>query len=240
VDWSLAPYRPDGTRGHSKVALGDKAKMAKWQAEDKLRSHIASVTGQFAKPDDAPTFQWFWENRFLPTRTWGRGQETNLKCTFKLHVLPVIGHRKLRELEKFEIDVLVKKIAEAYSKTIVHQVRTYVKAAMEEAVDQACSIATRRERSSGLQRDPRAIGTCPSRRSQACLAAWGHVDRLISRMCIVLGLRPGELFAAKWTTSMQPAGGCGSTSRQPSGGSKRPKLPAPARGSGCRWRSRMN
>lgn len=192
------PYREDGTRGHSKVVLGLKSKMAKWEAEEKLRAHIAEKTHQKETLDEKPTFQWFWEHRFLPTRVWNPATEANIKCTFTRHVLPVIGHRKLGEIEKFEIDILVKKIAAGYSKTLVHQVRTYTKAALEDAIDQGL-----------LDRNPARKIVRPQTRAVCkrflsleeiakLLDNMNARDRLISRICIVLGLRPGELFAAKW------------------------------------------
>jgi len=62
------PYRKDGARGHSTVVLGLKSKMAKWEAEDKLRAHIAEQAGRAEKPDDDPTFQWFWEQDRIPNQ----------------------------------------------------------------------------------------------------------------------------------------------------------------------------
>ncbi|HUB83862.1 MAG TPA: site-specific integrase, partial [Bryobacteraceae bacterium] len=153
-----------------------------------------------------PTFAWFWENRFLPTRVWNPATETNIKCTFARHVLPVIGQRKLREIEKFELDMLVKKLADSYSKTIVHQVRTYTKAALEDAIDQGL-----------LDRNPARKIIRPQTR-EVCqrylsldeiaklLDKMEARDRLISRICIVLGLRPGELFATKWDDFDQATG----------------------------------
>ena len=64
------PYRQDGTRSHSTVVLGFKSKMRKWEAENALRKHIEKETGQRAKCDGDPTLQWFWENAYLPSRTW--------------------------------------------------------------------------------------------------------------------------------------------------------------------------
>jgi integrase len=192
------PYREDGTRGHSTVVLGLKAKMAKWEAEDKLRAHIAEETHKAEKPEGDPTFKWFWEHRFLPTRTWCPKTESIIKKIFELHVLPVVGDRKLRELEKFEIDVLVKKLAECWSGSLVQKVRIYTKAALEDAIDQGL-----------LDRNPARKVVRPSTRA-ACrrflsldeiarlLDAMEGRDRLVARICIVLGLRPGEVFATKW------------------------------------------
>jgi integrase len=192
------PYREDGTRGHSTVVLGLKSKMAKWEAEDKLRAHIAEQERKPAAAEGEPTFQWFWNNRFLPTRTWCPKTESLIDRMFALHVLPVIGARPLREIEKFEIDLLVKKIAEAWSASMVQKVRTYIKAAMEEALEQNL-----------IERNPARKVVRPATRATCkrflsldeisrLLDAMEGRDRQVTRICIVLGLRPGEVFAAKW------------------------------------------
>ncbi len=192
------PYREDGTRGHSTVVLGLKTEMAKWEAEDKLRAHIADQEKRPVTAEGEPTFQWFWEHRFLPTRVWCPKTESIIKKIFELHVLPVIGDRKLREIEKHEIDVLVKKLAQSWSKSLVQKVRIYTKAALEEAVDQAL-----------LDRNPARKIVRPATRATCkrflsldeigrLLDAMDGRDRLVARICIVLGLRPGEVFAAKW------------------------------------------
>ena len=193
------PYREDGTRGHSTVVLGLKSKMAKWEAEDKLRAHIAEQEKRPVTPEGGePTFQWFWQHRFLPTRTWCSKTESLIDRIFALHVLPVIGPRPLRKIEKFEIDVLVKKVAESWSASMVQKVRIYIKAAMEEAIDQDL-----------LERNPARKVVRPATRATCkrflsleeisrLLDNMDGRDRLVARICIVLGLRPGEVFATKW------------------------------------------
>jgi len=192
------PYREDGRRTHTSVVLGLKSEMRKWEAEDALRAYIAEQTGKPEKPDGDPTFQWFWDHRFLPTRTWCAKTESLIKSIFNLHVLPVIGQRKLGEIEKFEIDVLVKKIAEAFSGSMVQKVRIYIKAAMEEAIDQGLLDGN------PARKMIRPKTRAPCRRFLSLdeitrlLNSMEGRDRLVARMCIVLGLRPGEVFAAKW------------------------------------------
>lgn len=192
------PYREDGTRSHATVVLGLKSQMAKWEAENKLRAHIAEQEKRPVTPQGEPTFQWFWDHRFVPTRVWCPKTESIITKIFELHVLPVIGGRKLRGIEKYEIDVLVKKLAESWSKSLVQKVRIYTKAALEEAVDQGL-----------LDRNPARKIVRPATRETckrylsleeitSLLDAMEGRDRLVARMCIVLGLRPGEVFAAKW------------------------------------------
>ena len=192
------PWRPDGTRTHERVVLGLKSKLTKWEAEDKLRDHIAEQEKRPVTPEGEPTFQWFWTNRFVPTRTWCPKTEAVVTMIFDLHVLPVIGARLLRRVEKFEIDMLVKKVAESWSASMVQKVRIYIKAALEEAIDQDL-----------LERNPARKLIRPATRATCrrflsldeitrLLDAMEGRDRLVARICIVLGLRPGEVFATKW------------------------------------------
>jgi integrase len=113
-------------------------------------------------------------------------------------VLPVIGQRQIREVEKFEIDVLVKRNAETFSGSMVQKIRIYVKATMEEVIDQGL-----------LDRNPaRKVIRPPTRATckrflsldeiTRLLDAMEGRDRLVARIRIVLGLRPGEVFATKW------------------------------------------
>jgi hypothetical protein len=169
--------------------LGLKSKLAKWEAEEKLRAHIAAQEKRPVIPDGESTFPWFWVHRFLPTRTWCPKTESLIRRIFELHVLPVIGARPLREIEKFELDVLVKKLAAHWSGSLVHKVRTYTKAAFEEAIDQGL-----------LDRNPARKIARPATRASCrrflsldeitrLLDARDDRERLIARICIILGLR---------------------------------------------------
>ncbi len=179
------PYRADGTRGMTTVVLGLRSELRKHEAEAKLRAHITEKTQQVPKkPDADATFGWFWSERFVPTRPWNPGTKATVTCFFAQHILPVIGGRKLREIEKHEIDLLVKKLADSYSESIAHKARTYIKANFEHAIDVGL-----------LERNPaRKITRWETR----LLDAMEGIDRLVARICIVLGPRPGEVFAAKW------------------------------------------
>jgi integrase len=200
------PWRADGTRTHARVVLGLKSKLTKWEAEDKLRAHIAEQEKRPVTPEGDPTFEWFWTRRFVPTRTWCPKTEAVITTIFDRHVLPVIGARLLRRVEKFEVDMLVKKIAESWSASMVQKVRIYIKAALEEAIHQDL-----------LERNPARKLIRPATRATCrrflsleeitrLLDAMEGRDRLIARICIVLGLRPGEVFATKWD-DFDPEGG---------------------------------
>ncbi len=131
------PYRADGTRSHTTLVLGEKASMKKWEAEDKLRAHIATETKKLLKyPEGEPTFQWFWERAYLPSRTWGPAMRETLTGMFAIHVLPVFGAVKLSDLNKLALQQHLNKLAESCSRSLVGKVLTQYRAILEEAVEQ--------------------------------------------------------------------------------------------------------
>lgn len=113
------PYREDGTRSHSIVVLGLKSKMRKSEAEDALRKHIGSETGQRAKCDGYPTVQWFWENAYLPSRRWGPAMISTVTSIVKRHVFPKFGQTRLVDLDKLVLQKHLTTLAESFSRSLV-------------------------------------------------------------------------------------------------------------------------
>src|SRR5437868_11090213 len=89
-------------RRHVGVAIGEKSRLRKWEAEARLRKIIANATKSQPKPGTL-TLQWFTRERFLPMRQpqWAAStRETNL-YSLERHILPALGDTPLCELEKF-------------------------------------------------------------------------------------------------------------------------------------------
>ena len=97
----------------------------------------------------------------------------------------------------FELRKHLNGLAEKYSRSVILDFRTYMKAILDEAVEQQY-----------LERNPAGKLELPktrkpSRRALAVeeiaqlLDTMSGLDRLIVRMFLVLGLRPGELFALR-------------------------------------------
>jgi integrase len=193
------PYREDGKRSHATIVLGLKSEMAKWQAEEKLRAHIAKEENRAPEPAKDPTFEWFWRYRFVPTRSWSDKTESLITTIFERHVLPRIGHIQLAKLDKLTIDVMLKELAKGWSSSLVHKVRVYAKAALEEAVEQGYLDKNPVRKIQNPQTRPPSKRYLSLDEIRRLLDAMGNPrDRLIVRMCIILGLRPGEIFALKW------------------------------------------
>ncbi len=193
------PYREDGSRGHSSVVLGLKSKMAKFEAEDKLRSHIAEQAKQRAQhPDGEPTLQWFWQYAYMPSRTWSPATRSAVVSVINRHVLPRFGAAKLSELDKLALQQHLNTLAESFSRSLVKKVLVQYRAILEEAVDQEL-IAKNTARKLTMPPTPKPCGRFLALEEvDALLAELEFRDRLIVRMFCNMGFRPGELFALRW------------------------------------------
>ena len=52
------------------------------------------------------------------------------------HILPKFGETRLRDLTRFELQSHLNPLAKKYSKLVVQKARTWLKAEIEEAIDQ--------------------------------------------------------------------------------------------------------
>lgn len=190
------------TRRHVGVQLGEKARLRKWEAEDKLRKIISTVTKSQPKPNHL-TLAWFARERFLPMRQaqWAPStRETNLYIVER-HVLPALGEKALCELEKFHCQVFLNGLAEkGFSFTIVDHCRTMLKAILEEALDadligknparKLVNPETKESQKYVLQKadSRRLLDSLPFR------------DQLIAMIAAFCAMRPGEIFGLRWSS----------------------------------------
>lgn len=193
------PYQPDGTRSHTTVVLGEKVKMAKWQAEDKLRAHIAAETKkQIKHPDGEPTLQSFWERSYLPSRTWSPAMKSAVTSVVVRHVLTRFGNEKISALDKLALQQHLNTLAESYSRSLVKKVLMQYRAILEECVDQEL-IAKNPARKLVMPPTRKPCGRFLTLEEvDALIAELEFRDRLIVRMFCSMGFRPGELFALRW------------------------------------------
>jgi integrase len=188
--------REDGAevRKHKMVTLGAKAKLKKFEAERKLREVIArEVGGGGARQDDSVSFEWFWKNRFLPLKTWRRSTRDAVVYVMDHHVLPRFGRTRLCDLRKFDLQTQVNSLAQKYSKSVVDKARTWIRAILEEAVDQEY-----------LQKNPaRKLVMPPTRETckrfltpeeyRKVLSVLTGRDRLIFRLFVLCAFRRGTI-----------------------------------------------
>lgn len=190
------------TRRHVGVQLGEKAKLRKWEAEDKLRKIIASASKAQPKPNRL-TLEWFTRERFLPMRRahWAPStQETNL-YNLEKHILPALGSEALCELEKFHCQVFLNGLAEkGFSFTVVDHCRTMLKAILDEALDSELigkNPARKLVNPETKESQKPVLQKADSRR---LLDSLPFRDRLIAMVAAFCAMRPGEIFGLRWSS----------------------------------------
>lgn len=188
-------------RHHRAVILGLKAQMRKWEAEKRLQEIIYKENGPTAPKADADvTFGWFWQNRYLPMRSSSLrdSSKDTLRYTGALLLLE-FENVPLGKIDQFMCQEFLNRLAvQGYSKSIVSKARIYLNAILIDAIDQDY-ISKNPAKKLGMP-----VTKEGSKRSlspdeiQRLLAGMEGRDRLILRIFLICGLRPGELFALQW------------------------------------------
>jgi len=183
------------------VLLGLKAEMDKGQAKQKLRDLIARETRNVAPPPVNVTLRWFYENRFLPQKEeqWKITSRPKTKRFIENYLLRRFGDFLIVDLDKFTLQTYLNELAPNFSKSVLAKTRVYLNSILGEAVEleflpknPAAKLVVPRsgKKAANLPLTPEQI--------PQVLFHLGDRDRLIVRMFLVLGLRPGEMFALRW------------------------------------------
>ena len=199
---------PDGreVRRFRNLYLGLKSEMDKGEARTMLRDMIARETRNVAPAPVAVTLRWFYENRFLPQKEeqWKVTSRPKTKRFIENYLLKRFGDAMLLELDKFGLQTYLNELAPTFSKSVLTKIRVYLNSILDEAVElefiaknPAAKLAVPRsgKKVTGVHLTPEQI--------PVILFNLSDRDRLIVRMFLVLGLRPGELFALRWNDKAQ-------------------------------------
>jgi len=190
------------TRKHIGVLLGDKAKLRKWEAEERLRKIIASSSEARPKPNHL-TLEWFIKERFLPMREpqWAPStRETNLYHVER-QLLPKLGSMALGEIEKFHCQIFLNELAEEdFSFTVVDHCRTLLKAVLEEAVDSDFIGKNPARKIVNPETKESTKYVLPKNEARILLEALPFRDRLIAMIAAFCAMRPGEIFGLRWSS----------------------------------------
>jgi hypothetical protein len=133
-------------RHHRSRVVGYKPKMHRADAEKILDAELAAITGGpvTRAADGVITFGNWMRNFYIPTRganfqdapRRAAPRRTNLDY-LNSHVYPTLEHVALRDISKFQVQMLLNRLAaKKYSYTVVYHVRDLSKAASAEAMDQ--------------------------------------------------------------------------------------------------------
>lgn len=185
-------------RHHKTATLGYVARMKKSDAMKELADVIERETRQTAST--IATLNWFWEQRYLPLHgsSLKESSQYHLKWVMDKHVLAKFGDTPISAIDRFAMQAYLNSLAEKYGSSLIHKIRTYLNAVLEEALYQGFvkrNEAALLEKPKVEERDRRFL------RPEACkrlLDATTGRDNLIMRLLLFCGLRPGELFALRW------------------------------------------
>lgn len=190
------------SRRHRGVCLGDKAKMRKWEAESKLRGIITAAARVQPRPDSL-TLEWYTRERFLPMRQpqWAPStKETNL-YHIEHHLLPALGSKPICELDKFQCQLFLNKLAErGFSFTVVDHCRTMLKAILEEALDADLIGKNPARKLVNPETSEPEKPVLPKWQARQLLEALPFRDRLITMAAAFCAMRPGEIFGLRWSS----------------------------------------
>src|SRR5207253_8227169 len=134
----------------------------------------------------------------LKTPKWSDASRESVTSIFKRHVIPVIGDETITACTRADLQALLNSLSKAgLSYSLLHKVRTYLKAMFDEALENDLiekNPARKLEFRSAERPSKRYLS---QEEVQRILAATDGRDYLILRICLVGGLRPGELFALR-------------------------------------------
>lgn len=189
-------------RRHKGIALGEKAKLRKWEAEEKLRAEI-SKSAKNIPSGNGITVEWFTRERFLPMREpqWAPStRETNI-YHIEHHILPGLGKTPLSKVDKFRCQIFLNGIAKAgFSFTTVDHCRTMLKAIMEEAVE-ADLIGKNPARKLVNPETPEpGKQVLPKEEARKLISSLEFRDRLMVMIAAFCAMRPGEIFGLRWSS----------------------------------------
>jgi integrase len=195
----VAQWWEDG-RKRSKV-LGRCAEMGKSEAEALMAVILKPMNedaGQTLKP--VFTFGVYLEQVFLPLcrRKWKESTRMTTEPRMKLHLKPSFGAQLLRDITRDQMQTFLDQKAEKLSRSIVHHLRwdlnSIFKTAMSDGLigtNPASALFTPACKPEGEKRvmSPQEI--------RLALSVLDARERLIFRMAVFDGMRPGEILAIR-------------------------------------------
>ena len=186
-------------RVQRRPVLGPTGSMSKRAAEDKLAEMIGRELAMPPERSRIIRLRDIWEAfRSLKSGVWGKANAGNLQSIFNKHVLPAIGDWELDQLTLDPLQRLLNQVAQrGYRRSTANHIRTYLKAALEYAVDEGL-----------LNRNPaRKLELPKTRKPRERFYSFAEMQRLlsvavgreslVSRILLFCGLRPAELLALR-------------------------------------------
>jgi integrase len=189
----------DGRR-KSRV-LGFVNKLSKSQAREAVNRIVAEENAK-RETDKIWRFGEFVELVHFPyySRKWKHSTRANNVNRVNVHLVAAFGERELTGFRRDELqDLLDRKVKDGLSFSVVDHLRWDMKQVFDMAVAEG-----------HIQRNPALLLFTPKeakkpvrrvmtmKEVQICFGALERRERLISKLAVIAGMRPGEIFALTW------------------------------------------
>jgi integrase len=196
----IARWYEDGRRRAR--TLGRVSRLTKAQAQAELAKIVAPINARRSTPSRSCAVGDFLIEVYLPffQRKWKRSTSMTNEDRIKHHLLPELGPRTLGSLDRDALQGLLdSKAAAGLSFSVVDHLRWDLKQVFEMAVAEGF-----------LQRNPAQLlftpRDCPRPATRIMtieevrqlFSVLDLRERLIARLAVVAGMRPGEIFGLKW------------------------------------------
>ena len=183
--------------------LGRQSQMTRADAEVALSAILREINaGTAEKTRPVYTFEPFVNDVYFPygRRSWKESTAGTSEQIIKTHLVPAFGAKLLHLIRREECQDLLDEKARMYSSSVVSHLRWFLngifKLAMSDGVvlhNPAAALKIPKKCQPG-----RAIRTLTEEEVMKYLEAFGLREKLISRLAIFEGLRPGEVLALRW------------------------------------------
>lgn len=185
-----------------KRTLGRVSKMPKAKAQSELDAILAPINARGQAPSASAKWGEFVNHTYLPfyQRKWKRSSAMTNQERLKVHLVPVYSERTLGSFSRDELQTLLDgKAACGLSYSVVAHLRWDLRQIFRMAVAEG-----------HLSRNPAELLFVPRdakrpehtfmnpEEVQKCFTVLEPRERLIAKLAILAGLRPGEIFGLKW------------------------------------------
>jgi integrase len=189
-------------RKHKAVILGLGSKMTRKQAADALRAIIAEKSDLPVEKQSDMTFGQFCRERHLPLhqQKWKSSSRRTQIDNIELYCVKLLGEKLLKDLDRFSLQMRAN-LAQKCSKSVVAKFVICCLAILEEPLDQDLAAMNPAKKLMMPQTTPENKRFLELEQIAVVSGKLPVRGRLILRMSIILGLRPGELFALRWNDS---------------------------------------
>jgi integrase len=198
--WVACYWEGGGRR--SKV-LGRCSQMGKGEAESILSAILQPINkGVAREPKPVYTFEQFVESVYLPfcRRSWKESTEGTSEQIVKTHLCSEFGKQLLHAVRRDELQDFLDRSALELGSSVVKHLRWFLNAIFKLALSDGLVLSNPAAelRIPKKCRPGRAMRPLTEEEVLDYLEVFDLRERLIARLAVFEGLRPGEIFAIRW------------------------------------------